>query len=284
MSRDPRQTVRWFWIWALALETAAFSLACRLVDTADSGAISGDSIVTTVLGESRLAVSDAFYEEADVFFHRGVGHYRPKAFSDVFVKLGRDIAPDAHLHLTDKDVLEIVPWLYLAVRMDSRNVTAYAVAAFWLAGEAGRPDLAAHVLAEARRANPRDYRVYLESGRLAIKQVNLKRAAAYLETALRLCPVNPGPKDRQSQLDLAEIFMYRGLLYEDSGDLAQAEEMYRRALQLVPQRTALQKRLIFLETHGRSPSPPFEVWQSMLFHHAQVCDKEQAEQEKGYGP
>ncbi len=277
MSRNPRQPVKWFWIWALTLETAAFSLACRLVDTADSGAVAGDSLVAGVLGESRLAISDAFYEEADVFFHKGVGHYHPKAFNDIFVKLGRDIAPDAHAHLKNNDVAEIMPWLYFAVRTDPRNVMAYTVAAFWLAGEAGRPDLAARVLAEARRANPRDYRVYLESGRLAIKQVNLKRAAAYLETALRLCPVNPGPEDRQSQLDLAEILMYRGLLYEHSGNLAQAEELHRRALQLVPERTALQKRLAFIETHGRSPSPPFKVWQSMLFHHAQVCDKEEAE-------
>ncbi len=273
MSRNPRQPAWWFWICALALATAAFSLACRLVGRADSGVIADDSLAAAVLGESRLAISDAFYEEADVFFHKGVGHYQPKAFSDIFVKLGRDIAPDAHAHLKNEDAAEIVPWLYLAVRADPRNVTAYAVAAFWLAGEAGRPDLAAHVLDEARRANPRDYRVYLESGRLAIKQVDLQRAAAYLETALRLCPANPGLEDRQNRLDLAEIYMYRGLLYEHSGDLAQAKEMYRRALQFVPARAALRKRLVFIETHDRSPSPPFEVWQSMLFQHAQVCDK-----------
>lgn len=282
MSRSMRQPLEWFWLWALALEVVAFSLACRLADPPGSERVAGDSVVAAVLGESRMAISEAFFEEADVFFHKGVGHYQPKAFSDVFERLGREIAPDAHAHLEDRDVAEIVPWLYFALRTDSRNVTAYAVAAFWLAGEARRPDLAEGVLAEARRENPRDYRVYLESGRLAIKQGTLARAARFLDTALTLWPGKAGAEDRQSRLDAAEIFMYRGLLYENDGDLDHAREMYRRALEYAPGRPALQKRLAFLETEGRSPSPPFEMWKNMLFHHAQVCDKEQGQRDDGH--
>lgn len=276
MSRNTRRASQEFRIWAvlLVLGIAAFSLACHLADPVDFETASRDSMVEKVLGDSRLAISDAFYEEADTFFHKGVGHYQPKAFADVFVKLGQDIAPTRHVHLTDENVSEIVPWLYFSTRMDSRNVTAYAVAAFWLAGEAGRPDLAERVLADARRANPRDYRVYLESGRLAIQRGDLVRAARFLEAALTLWPGKLDPEDLQSQLDRAEIQIYQGLLYEHNGDPVQAREMYRRVLQRFPDRGALKERLMFLETHGRSPSPPFELWQSMLFRHALVCDRE----------
>ncbi|MBU4201271.1 MAG: tetratricopeptide repeat protein [Verrucomicrobia bacterium] len=258
----------------LVLEIAAFSLACRLADPADSGTAAGNSIVEAVFGDSRIAMSDSFYQEADTFFHKGVGHYQSKAFVDVFGKLGQDISPTGHAHLTGENITEIMPWLYFSTRMNSRNVTAYTVTAFWLAGEAGRPDLAEQVLADARRANPRDYRVYLESGRLAIKQGDLVRAAHFLETGLTLWPGKQDPEDRQSQLDRAEIRTYRGLLYESNGDLVQAQEMYRPVLQAFPGRRTLKERLVFLETHGRSPSPPRELWKNMLFRHAEVCDKE----------
>ncbi len=276
--------VRVFRIWTvvLMLEIAAFSLACRLADTVDVGQSSHDSMIETLLGDSRLAISAAFYQEADTFFHKGVGHYQPKAFADGFVKLAQEITPTGHDHLQAESVLEIEPWLYLATRMDPHNVTAYAVAAFWLAGEVGRPDLAEQVLAEARRANPRDYRVYLETGRLAIKRLNLRQAARFLEIALKLWPGQQDPEDRQTQLDRAEILMYRGLLYEDKGELARAQEMYRQVLELFPGRITIKKRLKYLEVHGRSPSPPFKLWQNMLFRHAGVCDGENEENEHRY--
>ncbi len=262
------------WSLALTLAGAAFALACRLADSAAPGEGAAGSVAAAILGESRLALSDAFYLEADTTFHQGVGHYRPRAFTGFFVKLGQEIIPGGHVHLQAGGVAEVVPWLYLATRLDPGNVTAYAVAAFWLAGEAGRPDLAERVLAEARRANPRDYRVYLESGCLAIKLGNLARAKALLETALTLWPGKPEAADPSAPLDLAEILMYRGLLYENDGALAQAREMYRRVLGICPERRALRERLAFLETQGRSPSPPFQLWQSMLFRHAAVCDQE----------
>jgi tetratricopeptide (TPR) repeat protein len=275
MSRNSMGAVREFRIWslALALGIASFSLACRLADTAGSGMDAGDSMAAEILGDSRLALSDAFYKESDTVFHKGVGHYQAIGLTNVFVKLGREIAPTGHAHLTDQNVTEIMPWLYFATSMDSGNVTAYIVAAFWLAGEAGRPDLAEQVLTEARRANPRDYRVYLESGRLAIKRGDLIRGARFLETALTLWPGKLDTEDLQIQLDRAEIRMYRGLLYEDAGDLARAREMYRLILDRFPDRISLKERLKFIETHGRSPSPPFGLWKSMLFRHARVCDR-----------
>lgn len=284
MSKDMGRSGRVFRIWAmvLMLEIAVFSLACRLANTTDAGRITHGSMIEALLGDSRLAISESFYDEADTFFHKGVGHYRPKAFTDSFVKLAEDITPTTHVHLQDKNIAEITPWLYFATRLDPQNVTAYAVAAFWLASEVKRPDLAEQVLAEARRANPQDYRVYLEAGRLAIRQDNLRRAARFLETALKLWPGQQDPEDRQTRLDHAEIFMYRGLLYENDGEMARAQDMYRRVLALFPGRATMRKRLKYLETHGRSPSPPFELWQSMLISHEGVCHGEDEKNEHRY--
>ncbi len=277
MTLGPKRTAGPFWLAALALEVAAFSLACRLADASAAGAEADRALAVAILGESRLAIGAALFEAADDCFHRGVGHYRPRGFSDVFVRLGREIAPQGHVHLAGGETAEILPWLFLATRADPRNVTAYAVAAFWLAGEANRPDLAERVLAEARRQNPRAHGVYLESGRLALKRGDQERAGRYLQAALALGVAGAASEDRQQRLDMAETLVYLGLLAEAAGDLGRAGDLYRRALEYAPARPALRQRLEFLETHGRSPAPPLEVWQAMLSRHGQVCQREHAE-------
>jgi len=148
----------------------AFALCCRLTseplmpgDETDSPAMAG-SVAIKALGASRVAVGDQLYANADRTFHMGVGVYRRRAFTSGFMRLARAIAPEEHVHLHAESVNEIVPWLYFATRADPHNVEAYVVAAFWLAGEGNRPDLAEHVLDEARANNPKDYRVYLEKG------------------------------------------------------------------------------------------------------------------------
>jgi tetratricopeptide (TPR) repeat protein len=144
----------------------------------------------------------------------------------------------------------------------------------------GRPDVAERILAEARRTNPRDYQVYLESGRLAIKINDLPRAGVYFATALRLWPGALDREDPRVLEDLATIQVCRGLLFEEAGDLARAQELYRQVLRDFPDRTPLRKRLEFIEAQGHSPSPPFEFWRPLLFRHAHVCAQEPEEHEK----
>ncbi len=259
------------WGLVLALSLAAFTLACRLVPTVERGSVGQTEWAAQLLGESRLAIGAAFYEQADTVFHKGVGHFEPQAFEHGFARLSQAIAPSGHTHLHEDSIAEILPWLNFTVRADPQNVMAYAVAAFWLAGTLDRPDLAWQVLEQARRANPRDYRVYLELGRLALKQEELSRGARLLQAGLKLWPGQQDPEDRQVQLDRAEIMMYLGLLHERAGEFARAQGMYRSILESFPERHSLRNRLAFLEAHGRSPSAPFHLWHSMLGQHAGVC-------------
>ncbi len=263
------------WALLLALLMAAFTLACRLVDPAFSDNALHDSMLVKLLGDSRLAVGQALYEEADNVFHRGVPRFQPKDYSLGFTKLQQAIVPSGHVHLHAEGVVEIMPWLNFALRMNPYDVETYSVAAFWLAGEAQRPDLAEQVLMEARRNNPRDHRVYLETGILAMKEGRLPQAAQYLEAALKLWPGSQDPEDEQARLDRAEIMLYRGLLSEQEGDLARAKDMYRQILITFPGRTALQDRLIFLETHGHAPTPPLALWSDMLVKRRGTCSREE---------
>ncbi|MDD5678299.1 MAG: tetratricopeptide repeat protein [Kiritimatiellae bacterium] len=261
----------------------AFALCCRLTsellmpgDETDSPATSG-SVALKALGASRVAVGDKLFEAADRTFHMGVGTYRRQAFTNWFTRMGQIVVPEGHVHLHAEGVNELVPWLYLATRADKHNVEAYVVAAFWLADEGGRPDLAERVLNEARANNPKDYRVYLEKGRLALKRGAPAEAARAFDAAGRLWERDPGSDQTQSRLDRAEMLTYRGLLYEESGDVPRALRCYRDMLALFPERAGIRARVAELVEAGHARVPPAAMRQTIMFQRRHVCEREQAE-------
>jgi len=269
----------WMALVLAVLWGAAFALCCRLTseplmpgEETDSPAMAG-SVAVKALGASRVAVGDQLYANADRTFHMGVGVYRRSAFTSWFTRLGLDLVPEGHVHLQAEDVNELVPWLYLATRADPHNVEAYVVAAFWLAGEGNRPDLAEHVLDEARANNPKDYRVYLEKGRLALKSGILTKAARAFEAAGRLWERDPGPDKIQAKFDRAEMLVYRGLLYEEGGDVPRALTCYRDMLALFPGRVGIRKRVAELTEAGHARVAPAAVRQTIMFQRRHVCER-----------
>ncbi|MCX6992182.1 MAG: tetratricopeptide repeat protein [Kiritimatiellaeota bacterium] len=285
----------WITLLLAVMWGTAFALCCRLTSeplvsgdetdlpaTAGSPAIAGSpamagSVALKALGASRVAVGDQLYANADRTFHMGVGVYRRPAFTSGFMRLAQAIAPEGHVHLQAEDVNEMVPWLYFATRADPHNVEAYVVAAFWLAGEGGRPDLAERVLDEARANNPKDYRVYLEKGRVALKNGALPEAARAFDAAGWLWKRDPGPDKIQAQLDYAETLVYRGLLYEEGGDVPRALTCYRDMLALFPERVGIRERVAELAEKGCARVAPMAMRQVIMFQRRHVCEREQAE-------
>jgi len=262
---------------------AAFALACRLTSPSADGLMPGDetdspatagSVAIKALSASRAATGNQLYEAADRTFHMGVGVYRRQAFTSWFTRLGQAIEPGGHVHLHSEGVNELVPWLYLATRADPHNVEAYVVASFWLAGEGGRPDLAERVLKEARANNPKDYRVYLEKGRLALKKGALAEAARAFDAAGALWKRDSGPDKAQAQLDRTEMLIYRGLLYEEDGDVPRALTCYREILVLFPGRVGIRERLTELTETGQPRVAPAAMRQAIMFQRQHVCERE----------
>ena len=266
---------------------AAFALCCRLAneplmpgDETDSPATAGSpamagSVAIKALGASRVAVGDQLYANADRTFHMGVGVYRRPAFTSGFMRLAQAIAPEGHVHLQAEGVNEMVPWLYFATRADPHNVEAYVVAAFWLAGEGDRPDLAERVLDEARANNPKDYRVYQEKGRLALKRGALTEAARAFDAAGRLWERDSGPDKIQAQLDCAEMLVYRGLLYEEGGDVPRALTCYQNILALFPEREGICERVAELTETGHARVAPTAMRQTIMFQRRHVCERDE---------
>jgi len=270
-------TARRAFLLVLLLWCFAFALACRLAGMPEPHKNTDSGLVAHLFGSARFEISEQFYEQADRVFHKGVGYNRSAVFKDWFAKMRDEVSPAGHLHLHKEGVLEIMPWLYFATHADPGNVNAYIVAAYWLAGEAGRPDLAEQTLNEALRNNPSDYRIYMGKGNLALKEGNYAKAARFLDAAFsRLPGTNNMEKDKdQARFDLAEILTYRGLLYEINASPENALRSYREVVRMFPGRTGLKERITELEKNGRAPTPPEELAKTLLFQHRHVCAEDE---------
>jgi len=238
--------------WAILASsgTLAFILACLL--TASTPLPDPEAGLTEILlGESRQALSLSFFNQADLFFHKGVDHIQARADTHSFFQRWQaDITPEQHAHAEGAGSAEILPWLKLATRADPHNVEAFLVSAFWAATGLHRNDLAHQILEEAQRLNPGDYRIPLEKGRMAIRTGNLTSAFSLLETTLSLqshAPVSEGEPDRQLALDRAETFIFLGFLNEIRGAPSKAAECFKNALAIFPERVYIQSRVTLLE-------------------------------------
>lgn len=267
------------WAAVPALWGAAFTLACRLAGTLPEPGADEAGLADLLFGESRHALSGALFEQADVFFHKGVEHFEKKAFTNtVFQALLTDIAPETHLHAEGQSAMEIIPWLRLATRADPHNVDACLVTSFWIMTQAHRPDLAEQVLLEAERNNPGDYRILLEKGRLFLRTLQFQRAANALDAALARWPGRLDPKDEQALLDKAEVYTYRAFLCELTGQPRAAADCFKKVLAIFPQRSYIKQRVELLESGREPPGGALKLLQGLYErpdHH--VCTEEEEE-------
>ncbi len=259
-----------------ALWASAFSLACLIFVQAGPAAgepsrAAGTTVFLRLLGGSRSALGERLFLKADSVFHKGVSAPPPRAFNGWFSALHDAVAPRVQQHLQPGEMQEVLPWLFIATRMDPGNVTAYAVGSFWLAEQLGRPDLALELLREAYRHHPRDYRIFLEQGRLWMRRGRWPAAASTLDAGLRLWPHPLASDDDDARLDAAQMKMYRALLAELQGQTALAAELHEGILDIFPARTGVRARLAALR-RGEQPRPPAaDLLDNLLAHNRHIC-------------
>ena len=263
----------------LLLWGVAFSMAAQLTLN-PINLLPGDTTMSErLLGASRVAFGNSFFEQADNYFHKGVTHVRQKAFSnDYFQTLAGAIEPSSHVHPDGIEVSEIMPWLRFTTEMDPNNVEAYLTTAFWLDGAIGRPDVAEAVLREAQINNPRDYRVINARAKMLFGTGDDAKAAMLLDTAIRFWPGTQDPHDQQARLDLAQMLSYRAFLFELKSDRERALELFKRAYAAMPSNKSLEQRIAALERGEDFSEKDRQIWES-LFAQRHECVREGAEHE-----
>jgi len=123
------------------------------------------------------------------------------------------------------DEREILPWFRLSAELDPESVQTYVVCSYWMRGALGKVDEAEQFLRIGLRANPGDYELLFELGRIyAEDRKDPSRARNLWELGLK------NWREREPGKAEPNIFLYAQLL----GQLATLEEKegrYARALE-----------------------------------------------------
>jgi len=162
-----------------------------------------ESLLATVLGDSRRLFASHCVIKADIYYHSGCypgifdtqppherlhmaeqpGEPRPGGSQahdhdheanggflgppkDWLDRFSRHFYITAHTHLEHADERELLPWLRIAADLDPHRVETYTVAAYWLRIRLGKVDEAERFLREGMRANPRHPAILFELGQV----------------------------------------------------------------------------------------------------------------------
>lgn len=147
--------------------------------------VRGDDALAVAFGGARETISLAMVQKADSYFHGGID--MDCEGEDEGVGGGGDWwqwidskirAPQVHKHLDGGDSVEMLPWLWAAVKSDPHNAEAWSVA--WYAAKHIMKDSATaeRVLSEAKAKNPDSIEIAFTEGRALYDGGNGDVAAA----------------------------------------------------------------------------------------------------------
>ncbi|MFZ4394492.1 MAG: tetratricopeptide repeat protein [Kiritimatiellia bacterium] len=243
----------------MLLVTAAFVLTCRL--TASGIAVATDrseDALESLLGGSRIFLGGLAMNRADLYLHRGLVGNEATAFSNRwFQRMHALVSPNVLEHREGAEGMkDVLPWVTLAARAAPTN-TDYVLTQTFLFRATGNPQRALQEVRRVRANQPQNPELWLEESRIRLALNQWDRATAGLDSCARLIGTQPSPE--QSPL-LAETCMWRGLLYERTGDSNSAATFLMQAIRLEPQMYgALSNRVAALQAGLPPPVPVTEV-------------------------
>ena len=155
--------------------------------------VRGDDALSVAFGGAKETISLAMVHKADSYFHGGVdmectldhdhdgdcncdhGHVaesnghtdeRPNGSHDLWAWINLHIrAPEVERHLDSAHAVEMLPWLWAAVKSDPHNAEAWSVAWYTASHVMKDKELAAKVIAEAKAKNPDSIEIAFTEGR-----------------------------------------------------------------------------------------------------------------------
>jgi len=213
-----------------------------------------------LLGEGRSILSNLSILQADVYFHKGVYHlqdhdhnhehhdnkevmlhlkekehleeleHRKNSKFNFLLNLANNIKITKHVHVKTNKVVEILPWLYYAAKIDSNNVLAYTLGAFYLADKLEKIDEAMKFLREGLAKNMDSWEIHIELARMYFKHFkNYKNSLYFANKALKLFK----RKEKDKFLE-RNILMYLITSYEYLGKEKETLPYYIRLNSLFP--------------------------------------------------
>ena len=134
--------------------------------------VRGDDALSVAFGGAKETISLAMVQKADSYFHGGIDMDGEEEVEKVggggdwWQWIDSKIrAPQVHRHLDGGESVEMLPWLWAAVKSDPHNAEAWSVA--WYAAKHIMKDSATaeRVLSEAKAKNPDSIEIAFTEGR-----------------------------------------------------------------------------------------------------------------------
>jgi tetratricopeptide (TPR) repeat protein len=146
------------------------------------------------------------------------------------------------------DVREILPWLKITADLDPNRIETYTVGAYWLRTRMNKPKEAEEFLRQGLKANPGNYAILFELGRIYFESYkDLPRARNVWEAALQRWNQQEASKKPDTFLRL-QITSNLALLEEQTGNKQKAINYLEMAKNVSPHPEAVQKRIDELNT------------------------------------
>jgi hypothetical protein len=231
--------------------------------------IPSDSILTLVLGDARMQLSQILFDKVEEYFHGGVrcvacehglgqtsghrdheerhegGHAeggREACASEAAAAGGRAAAFDpwswlnervhvqVHRHMENESAVELLPWVWASCRASPQNIEAVIAGSYVLSRMAGRPEEALQLLEEGIRANPECAELDFTCGELLLNRMGSPaRAEPFFRAALRKNAPAEGEAGAAARAQRMKILFYLGYLAKQRGDLSQLRAAVREA-------------------------------------------------------
>jgi tetratricopeptide (TPR) repeat protein len=154
---------------------------------------------------------------------------------------------------------ELLPWFRLSAELDPQRIETYVIASYWLRTQLNQVDEAEAFLREGLRANPGDYELLFELGRMSHEnRKDVTRARNILELALKNWREREGAKPEPNVFLGGQILNQLALLEREQHNYPRAIEHYTLLKEVSPNKEMVQAWIDYLKTNGPPiPAPAF---------------------------
>jgi hypothetical protein len=250
-----RQRTEWLLLAGGCILSVALSRMVSQLPADRLPQIPSDSVLTLVLGDARLQLSQLLFSKVEEYFHGGVRcivceqglahdehpheheEDRPRevkavrAVEDPWAWLDVQVHVQEHKHLEREKAVEMLPWVWASCRASPKNIEAFIAGSYVLSRMVGRPEDGVRLLEEGVSKNPGCAELDVALGELLFTRLNdPARAEPWFLSALRKNASDKGSEhtEEAQALRLKTLF-YLGYFAKTRGDISLLREYVRQA-------------------------------------------------------
>jgi tetratricopeptide (TPR) repeat protein len=157
---------------------------------------------------------------------------------DLYSRILGNLKVIQHVHLSGSLEKEVLPWFYLQVRFNPRDISGWVLGGYWLRRQSKYAE-SIRFLEEGEGKNPDSANIKTALGEAYFKARDYKKAIEYLEQATRLWKEGRAPntvQDDYTRTDRMLSFTLLAECYKITGEKSRAGAVYSDLVKIEPLR------------------------------------------------